>query len=100
MKRLTREKLETVLDKLAVLCINGPLTDFGTIIAFVIKKRMTDPIEVHADLMSTSGFQTTFYNIKVTREEKSSREERGEKRSEYDSRRWIGRKKGRFDRGG
>lgn len=45
-------------------------------------------------------FCNLYYNIKVAREERSPREDRGEKRSEYDSRRWIGRKKGRFDRGG
>ncbi len=45
-------------------------------------------------------FLNLYYNIKVTRKEKSPKETSGDERSEHDSRRWIGRKKRRFDRGG
>ena len=54
MKGLARKELEAVLDELTVLCVDGTLTYFCAIIAFVIKERMTYPVEMNADLMGSS----------------------------------------------
>ena len=54
MKGLARQELEAILNELAVLGIDCTLTDFSSIIAFIVKERMSDPIEVYTNLMRTS----------------------------------------------
>ena len=60
VESLTRQKFEAVLNELTILCIYGTLADFSSIITFVIEKRMTYPVEMHPDLVSTSCFKTAF----------------------------------------
>jgi len=66
MEGLTREKLEAVLDELPVLGVDGSLADLRAVIAAVIEERMTDPVEMHTDLMSTSSLKTAFHNGDIT----------------------------------
>jgi hypothetical protein len=61
MKGLARQELEAILNELAVLGIDCTLTDFSSIIAFIVKERMSDPIEVYTNLMRTSCFKATFH---------------------------------------
>ena len=60
MESLAREKLEAVLDELTVFCIYGSLADLSSVITAVIEERMADPVEMHTDLVGTSGLQTAF----------------------------------------
>jgi hypothetical protein len=61
MQSLTRKKSEAVLDELAVLGVYSALPDFGSVISLVIEERMSYPVEMDPDLMSSSCFETTFY---------------------------------------
>ena len=72
MESLTRQKLETILDELTILRIDCTLADFSTIIAFIIEERMTDPVEMHTDLMGTACLKTTLDNCYIAEALKDS----------------------------
>ena len=66
MESLPWKKLETVLDELTVLRINGPLADLRTVITRVIEERMADPVEMDTDLVRTTRFKTALYNRHIS----------------------------------
>ena len=61
MQSLTRKKLEAVFNELTVLCIDGSLSDFRSIVTLIIEERMTYPVEMHADLVRTSCLKTALH---------------------------------------
>jgi hypothetical protein len=65
MESLTREKLEAVLDELAILGVDCTLPDFRAVIPVIVEERMTDPIEVNTDLVGTACLETTFHDCHI-----------------------------------
>lgn len=65
MESLPRQQLETVTDELPVFGIYSPLPYLGTVIAGIIEKRMSDPIEMHTYLMRASGLETALHHSHI-----------------------------------